>query len=164
MNKILTLFILLSIVIVFLCFNKALSFMSARDVGDIDFNGANSIIGFDASGNIISVPISNVNNVVNAMQDSTDNVEKRVQKNINNNSTKITNNSLSISELNRKKPDNSVLSSYVKKGSSVNIKLGSGHPGYTYNANDPKYIYGSSDNWRVAYGSESYPNAKFILN
>lgn len=164
MNKILTLFILLSIVIVFLYFNKALSFMSARDVGDIDFNGANSIIGFDASGNIISVPISNVNNVVNAMQDSTDNVEKRVQKNINNNSTKITNNSLSISELNRKKPDNSVLSSYVKKGSSVNIKLGSGHPGYTYNANDPKYIYGSSDNWRVAYGSESYPNAKFILN
>ena len=179
MNKLFITLLTLLTIRVFLYFSGIVSFYT-QTFAPTNFNGASSLIAFDSNGNLKSIPVSNINAGINAAvkgtADSINNVMDTVKQRASDNSYGLSNLNNNIVPTLAKKTDvtnqitvanaaiNRSLNGYVKKGSSVNIKLGSGHPGYTYNANDPKYIYGSSDNWRVAYGSESYPNAKFILN
>jgi len=173
MNKLfITLLSLLTLLVIFY-FSGILSFYKAANT-DVNFNGADALIAFDSKGNLKTVPVSNVNTGVDAAISRTaDLLNTDITKNTNNYNNFSTNlypkladkqfvarevqqGTQSLATIND-------LGSYVKKGSPVSIQVGEGSSGYTYSSSNPRYLYGSGDNWRVAYGNTA-PDAKFILN
>lgn len=178
MNKLLITLLSLLTILVFLYFSGIVSFYS-QTLAPTNFNGASSLIAFDSNGNLKSIPVSNINAGINAAvkgtADSINNVIDTVKQRANDNSYGVSNLKDNIVPTLAKKTDvtnqinaanasvNRSLNSYVKKGSPVSIQVGAGSSGYTYSTSNPRYLYGSGDNWRVAYDNTK-PNAKFILN
>ena len=173
MNKIfITLFSLLTI-LAFFYFGGVISFYK-QTLASTDFNGANSLIAFDSKGNITSIPVSNINTGINdAIKGTATSLSSDIRANTNNlsylkNTTipslaKRTDVARRITSATRSLATKGELNNYVKKGSPISIQVGRGSSGYTYSDSDPRYLYASSDNWRVAY-RDTKPNAKFIIN
>lgn len=173
MNKLFITLITFSAILIFLYFSGIVSFYTAAKT-NVNFNGADALIAFDSKGNLKTVPVSNVNTGVDAAINRTaDLLNTDITKNTNNYNNFSTNIlprlaskqdvATSVQQGTQSLPTFDSLKSYVKKGSPVSIQVGAGSSGYTYSASNPRYLYGSGDNWRVAYDNTT-PAAKFILN
>jgi hypothetical protein len=173
MNKLFITLITFSVILVFFYFGGIVSFYKAANT-NVNFNGADALIAFDSNGNLKTVPVSNVNTGVDAAISRTaDLLNTDITKNANNynnfsanvlptlaNKQEVAS---SVQQGTQSLPTFDSLGSYVKKGSPVSIQVGEGSSGYTYSSSNPRYLYGSGDNWRVAYSNKA-PDAKFILN
>ena len=173
MNKLFITLITFSVILLFFYFSGVISFYTAVPT-DINFNGASNLIAFDSNGNLKTVPVSNVNTGINtAVSGTGDSLSTDITSNSNNFSNFSTNTlpyltkksevATSIQQATQSLATAQDLTSYVKRGSPVSIQLGKGSSGYTYSTSNSRYLYGSGDNWRVAY-SNTTPDAKFILN
>lgn len=167
MNKLLLTFTFLIAILVVLYFNGALSFYT-QALSSINFNGANTLIGFDSNGNIRSIPVNSVSSGIDrAVKGTTDSLVSNeiadLSNKVSSNKASAASNTSGIASLNVSKANKSALSSYVKKGSPVSIQVGAGNTGYEYSSSNPRYLDGSWDNWRIAYDKRT-PDAKFILN
>lgn len=173
MNKLFITLITFSVILVFFYFGGIVSFYKAANT-DVNFNGADALIAFDSKGNLKTVPVSNVNAGVDAsIKGTADSLSADITSNTNkfaNFSTNVLPTlankqdvKTSVQQGTQSLPTFDSLKSYVKKGSPVSIQVGEGSSGYTFSSSNPRYLYGSGDNWRVAYSNKT-PDAKFILN
>ena len=120
------------------------------------------LIGFNSSGDIIRVPVGNINSGIDsAVRGTTDSLNN----DLSGLRTDVYNNKRDIQRLNvgiDTKADRASLRSYVRKGNPVTIQVGEGSIGYTYSENDRRYLNASGDSYRIDY--KPNPRAKFILN
>ncbi len=131
MNKLFITLLSLLTILVFLYFSGIVSFYTAAKT-NVNFNGASSLIAFDSSGNLKTVPVSNVNAGVDASIKGTAN---SLSTYITNNANKFANfNSNVLPNLANKQyvlssvqqgtqnlPTFESLKSYVKKGQKYKI-------------------------------------------
>lgn len=161
MNNFLIFFLIIVLLVIFYL-SGSISFYT-QTPANTNFKGSNDLIGFNSSGDIIRVPVGNINSGIDtAVRGTTDSLNNDLSTL----RTDVYNNKRDIQSLNvgiNTKADRASLISYVRKGSPISIKVGEGSTGYLYSEKNPRYFDASSDNYRVAYNSVT-PRAKFILN
>lgn len=161
MNNFLIFFLIIILLVIFYLSGSISFYMQTP--ANTNFEGSNSLIGFNSSGDIIRVPVGNINSgidtAVRGTTDSLNNDLSRLRTDVYNNKRDIQSLNVGIDT----KADRASLINYVRKGSPISIQVGEGSTGYKYSRNDPRYLDASWDSYRVAYDAKT-PKAKFILN